>query len=388
MALFKPMNLAPTMPQPVSINDSSIINFLRPNGYLPLDKALHNSDVYSAVYQLSADLTTAHIIANRPQNQALIDNPSSTSNRHGFWQAMFAQLLLDGNSYAYIWRNQNGIPQRFEYLRPSQVQVDELADGGGLLYSLTFDEPEIGLMSNVSQSDMVHLRLMSKNGGMTGISPLSALQEELNIKNSANDLTRKALGKAIVPNGILKITKGGLLGRDDKVSLSNDFAAQVDQSNGPAVLDDLTEYTPLEVSTDVTRLLAQTDWTSKQIAKVYGIPDSYLNGQGDQQSSLTMIQGMYANALRRYAGSVEAELNQKLIAKVTVDINPAIDSNGTSFAGVIGTLANNKAITGEQATYMLKNIGFMPEGAPEYVDPTANTTKGGNDNDSEDTNQG
>ena len=63
------------------------------------------------------------------------------------------------------------------------------------------------------------------------------------------------------------------------------------------MLDDLESYTPLELQADVAKLLSQVDWTTTQIAKVYGVPDSYLNGQGDQQSSLTMIQGFYSNAL-------------------------------------------------------------------------------------------
>ena len=61
---------------------------------------------------------------------------------------------------------------------------------------------------NVPQNDVLHFRLLSKNGGMTGISPLSALSNELNIKNDSNKLTRAALSQAIMAPGILKIKKG------------------------------------------------------------------------------------------------------------------------------------------------------------------------------------
>lgn len=46
---------------------------------------------------------------------------------------------------------------------------------------------------------------------MTGISPLSALANELNIKNDSNKLTRAALSQAIMAPGILKIKKKVLL---------------------------------------------------------------------------------------------------------------------------------------------------------------------------------
>lgn len=396
MALFRRMNMnvrAPTlMPESIGINDSRIANFLKPDHYVSA-KSLHNSDVYSAIYQISADLATSHLISDQPRNQALLDNPAGTSNKHGFWQAMYAQLLLAGNAYAYIWRNQNGLPLRLEYLRPSQVLVNELVDGSELIYDLTFDEPDIALMQNVPQSDMIHFRLMSKNGGMTGISPLSALGDELQIEDASHRLTLGALGKAIVPNGVLKFQHGGLLDWKMKVQQSNEFAKQVSSSNGPVVLDDLSDYTPLEVSTDVSKLLSQTDWTSKQIAKVFGIPDSYLNGQGDQQSSLTMIQGMYANALRRYSGSVESELDSKLSSNISVDINPSIDSNGSAIASVVGTLVNQHALSGEQATFMLKRSGFLPDDIPEFVAPAPivdppqnNDGEGGSNNDSTNSN--
>ena len=75
---------------------------------------------------------------------------------------MFAQLLLDGNAYAYRWRNQNGTDNYWEYLRPSQVEPMLLEDGSSMVYNISFDEPEIGFMQNVPQSDMIHFRLMSR----------------------------------------------------------------------------------------------------------------------------------------------------------------------------------------------------------------------------------
>ena len=184
-----------------------------PAAYVSARKALLNSDLYATIYQLSADLATCYMQAGQPRTQTILDHPSATTNRQAFWQSMAAQLLLDGNAYAYIWRNQlTGQPVRLEYLRPSQVSVFLLSDGTGLTYNVSFDEPSISVMNNVPQSDMIHLRLLGiGNGGEVGRSPLLALQNELNIKNSANGLTISALSKAITSNGTLTAKNGSAL---------------------------------------------------------------------------------------------------------------------------------------------------------------------------------
>ena len=186
MPIFKLRNKATSA---LSIaDDQSIINFLNPNGtsdYVDASTALHNSDVYSLIFQLSSDLANGRFVAEKSRTQGMLDNPTVTSNAHAFWQSMFAQLLLGGECFAYRWRNNNGIDSFWEYLRPSQVSPYLLEDGSGLIYTVTFDEPSIGVVEAIPQSDMIHIRLLSKNGGKTGISPLSALANELSISRPA-----------------------------------------------------------------------------------------------------------------------------------------------------------------------------------------------------------
>ena len=71
------------------------------------------------------------------------------------------------------------------------------------------------------------------------------------------------------------------------------------RSGGPVVVDDPEGFTEPYIRAQVAQLLSQTDWDSKQYAKVYGLPDSYSGGQGDEQSSIQQISGMYASVLNR-----------------------------------------------------------------------------------------
>ena len=376
-------------------DDTDILHFLDPDNsdkYVDARTALKNSDIYSIVFQLSADLANGKLKADAPRAQGILNNPTQTSNAHAFWQSMFAQLLLGGECFAYRWRNQNGTDMTWEYLRPSQVTPFLLEDGSGLIYNINFDEPEVGVMEAVPQSDLIHIRLLSQNGGKTGISPLSALANELQIKDKSNKLTLSALGRSIIAPGILSIKHGGLLSDEDKASRSRKFMKQTSKSeNGPIVIDDLEEYTPLEVKSNVAQLLNQVSWTGAQIAKVYGVSDSIINGQGDQQSSIQMMGNDYVKSLARYAKAVTGELNNKLNANINLDLRSAIDPLGDSYATTISNLRKNGAIAANQAVWLLKESNYFPEEMPEASTPPVpistskddKSTEGG-DNDDED----
>ena len=376
-------------------DDTDILHFLDPDNsdkYVDARTALKNSDIYSIVFQLSSDLANGKLKADAPRAQGILNNPTQTSNAHAFWQSMFAQLLLGGECFAYRWRNQNGTDMTWEYLRPSQVTPFLLEDGSGLIYNISFDEPEVGVMEAVPQSDLIHIRLLSQNGGKTGISPLSALANELQIKDKSNKLTLSALGRSIIAPGILSIKHGGLLSDEEKASRSRKFMKQTSKSeNGPIVIDDLEEYTPLEVKSNVAQLLNQVSWTGAQIAKVYGVSDSIINGQGDQQSSIQMMGNAYVKSLARYAKAVTGELNNKLNANINLDLRSAIDPLGDSYATTISNLRKNGAIAANQAVWLLKESNYFPEEMPEASTPPVpistskddKSTEGG-DNDDED----
>ena len=332
MAVFKPpkiSNMFAASSDGGSLDDG-IVNFLTGGNsdYVSVREAIHNSDLYSLVSQVSGDLASSRLIADATRAQGILNNPDPRTNPHAFWQSFFAQMLFNGEAFAYRWRNANGQDQRWEQLRPSQVQPYITDDGSGLLYQVSFDEPMIGTQF-FGQGDIIHVRLMSTNGGLTGISPLTALSNELNVKRESDKLTIQALKQSINANGVLSIKGGGLLDWKTKASRSKQFMSQYTASNGgPIVLDDLEEFKPLEIKSNVAALLGQVNWTSTQIAKVYGVPDSYLNGTGDQQSSLDQIKGLYVNALNRFVSAVVGELNTKLSANITADVRPAIDPMG------------------------------------------------------------
>lgn len=349
-------------------DDAAIMDSLL-NGsgeWISAQSALRNSDLFSIIMQLSSDLANVKLTADKKKSQGIIDNPSTNANKYAFWQSMFAQLLLGGEAFAYRWRNANGSDIKWEYLRPSQVNTYYYEYENGMYYNITFDDPFIQPLFQEPQSNIIHFKLLSVDGGRTGISPLYALGREFKIQKASDNLTINSLNSSLNSNGVLTIKGGGLLSDKDKSSRSRSFMRR-SRGGGPVVLDDLETFTPLEIKSNVAQLLSQTDWTSKQFAKVYGLPDSYVGGQGDQQSSIQQISGMYASALNRYVSPAVSELEYKLSSKITANLRPAIDPLGDSYLATINNSTRYGTLAQNQSVHILQEAGYIPKDLPDPV---------------------
>lgn len=360
------------------IADPEFLATLNGSEWVSAETALKNSDLFSIISQLSNDLATAKLTTSRKQLQGIVDNPSNNANRFNFYQSIFAQMLLGGEAFAYRWRNDNGRDMKWEYLRPSQVSFNRLDNQNGLYYNITFDDPRIPPKQHVPQSDILHFRLLSVDGGLTSVSPLMALGRELDIQKASDKLTLNSLKNALNANGILKIKGGGLLDFKTKVSRSRQAMKQM--QGGPLVLDDLEDFTPLEIKSNVAQLLKQADWTTGQFAKVYGIPENVVGGQGDQQSSLEMSSNVYSKAVVRYLRPFLSELSQKLSCDVDADIFPAVDPTGANYISRINSMVKSGTLAQNQGLYILQQAEILPKELPEGKNPNRTALKGGETN--------
>lgn len=395
--LFKPMNKSSGR-QEMLLNDPEIINFLKPNDYISADDALKHSDLFAVVHLISSDMASAKLFTEDKTLGELLKKPVLDTSKYAFWQSMYSQLLLTGNSYAYIWRNRNGRPMYLEYLRPSQVSVWTVYENNqrDVIYSATFDNPSIGYKEVIPASDMIHLKIMSTDGGKTGNTPLMSLAPEMNIQDSSTRLTVAALANSILPQGILKITKGGgLLDAKQKKQERINFvkANQGDALGGPIVLDELREYTPLEIKNDVSKLLTSTDWTSEQISKVFLVPSDML-GSESQHSNIEQVAGQYNATIGRYIRPVVSELENTFFTTVHFDVKEIIDIDGHQIENRVSNLRKNNVISSELAQKILlrshsdillkEDVEAVLKEGGSLLPTTNSTLKGGEEqNDSE-----
>ncbi|WP_260187250.1 phage portal protein [Lacticaseibacillus paracasei] len=285
-----------------STNMSSFIiqnGKILPNNLVDASTALHNSDLYAVVNLLSSDIASAEFDVPVPFDK-VINNPNNLISPFNFWQSAVVQMLLTGNAYIAITRDSNNVPTHLE-MAPAQQVVVTLADSSAdISYAVNWGD-ERGTI-NYPSENMLHFRLLASgaNGQQyIGISPLESIASQVNIQDYANKLTLSTIKNAINPSTVIKVSEGAL-SPEEKEATRKAFenANTGDNAGRPMVLDQLYDVQNLAINADVSKFLSSNDWSKTQIGKVFGVPDSYLNGQGDQQSSLDMKALCKANRKR------------------------------------------------------------------------------------------
>ncbi|MGI8134022.1 phage portal protein [Enterococcus lactis] len=340
------------------------------------ETALEQSDVFTAIKILSGDIAASKFKFvdeknTNPQKLDLLNakpNPSMTP--YSFMFATIAQMLLSGNSFAIIHKDW------LEFAKPSQVVVYEDLETGLLRYEYT---NKAGTSYKVDSSEMLHFKYVTVNG-KTGISPLDALKTELSMLDNGNKMLSSFFKKGIQAGGVLKLNKGTLNNKSKK-QIKQDFEevnSGASNANSVIVLDDTQEFKQFEINTDILKMIQNNVYSTKQIAKAFGIPLSrfgmeLVNTKDDAANDVYV-----SSTLRALSRMITDELFVKLGINVELDFSTLTGQDMAS--------RMNKAMDGGNGGdgYLLVNeirnyygLADIPGGDIIY---TKTTAKGGVNN--------
>jgi HK97 family phage portal protein len=334
-----------------------------PNHLVSAEFALKNSDVFAVVNLLSSDIAASTMTAPEPF-LSVLKKPNNLISGYNFWQTVGAQMLLTGNAYVAVDRDTSNIPTRLE-LAPSGQIVTTLADrNADISYTVNWGD-ERG-KQDYPNANMLHFRLLATGSNdsnlYVGISPLQSLAESINMQDFSNRLTLSSLKHALNPSVVLTASEGAL-SPDEKEGIRDGWEAanEGDNAGRAIVLDQAVTMSSVSINSDVASFLSNLDFGKTQISKAFGVPDSYLNGQGDQQSSLEMTKSLYANTLRRYTAPIESELYSKFGVQVDLDQAAAVDADNSTLVSQIKDLATGTTpiLSVDQATQLLTKRGVL-----------------------------
>lgn len=334
-------------------NDGKVITANTVNA----DNALKNSDIFAVVNRISSDISACTFRVNEPF-KTLLDNPNNLVNSYNFWQSVVSQLCLAGNCYVVITRDNKGVPTRLEQIPIDQVTITLEDSSKDITYTVNYND-ERGT-KDIKSVNMLHFRLFISGQVSTkyvGISPLDSLVRELNLQDYSNKMSISMLKNAIAPSYTLTVPEG-ILGPDAKDNIRTEFEkANAGENSGKAiVLDQGLQINPLQIDPDVAKLLSNVTFSQTQIAKAFGISDSYLNGQGDEQSSVSMMRSLFIDSLNPYMKAIESELTMKFGQPVNLDIESAVDIDNSDLIDKLVSLAGKSAVlSGTQIRQILSD---------------------------------
>ncbi|MCT2909553.1 phage portal protein [Schleiferilactobacillus harbinensis] len=334
-----------------------------PNNLVDAQSALHNSDVFAVINLIASDVASAKFSIADPFAK-LMANPNGLISGYNFWQSVVAQLLLTGNAYVAVTRGTNNIPTNLELAPAGQITVTLGDKSASISYQVNWND-ERGTVSYTSQN-MLHFRLLAAGNDATksyvGISPLESLVNAVNMQEYSSRLTLGTLKNAINPMLTITVPEA-VLKPEEKENIRDSYLEQSGGANTgkPIVLDQSSTLNALSINADVAKFLSTLDFGKTAISEAFGVPANYLNGQGDQQSSLDMVKSLYSNTLRRYTMPIESEISDKFGVTCDLDESSAVDADNSTLISQIQQLlaGTTPAITPEQAQQMLQKRGVI-----------------------------
>lgn len=339
----------------------------KPIGYVPASQAMKNVNIYSAINRISSDIASAHFKTENTAALNKLERPSNLISRFSFWQGSLMQLALSGNDYIPL------VGRNWEHVPNSDVQIEYLPGNKGIVYKVmgNNERPEMTL----SQDQMLHFRLMPDPSYrfLIGRSPLDSLQNALTIDDKSTQSNLDNLTNQMNPSGKLKISN--FINDNQDLEDARDMFEKANSGKNSGrlmTLPDGFDYEQFEMKTDVFKALVENAaFSADQISKAFGVPSDILGGgtsTESQHSNKDQIKALYLMNLNTYVHPIVDELALKLHAPdLELDIKDMLDVDDSLMISQVSTLAKSGVLGQEQAEYMLKRSGFLPDNLPKYV---------------------
>jgi len=281
-------------------------------------KAIENSDVFTVLNLLASDVASLDInftknSVNKPNDIADMFNvkPNSLYSGGTLKFIITANALLNGESFCEIVRNKRGKVVAFYHLRNSQVVIKKDADTNyQLVYDATDDK---GNVRRLHPSNVFHFKFFTLDG-LRGISPLKALKYDLSMQKDSKRFLANFFKNDTQTGGILKM-KHGKLSKEARDKVKQEWQesnAGVENAHKVLVIDETFDYEPIEVDTEVLKLINASTFSTETIGKTYRVPRHKL---GLETSNMSLAQAnldYLTSTLNSYLKVITNEMNYKL----------------------------------------------------------------------------
>lgn len=317
------------------------------------EKALRNSDIFTGINIISGDLGQSKF---RPTKNSNIDEaflkminkrPNKKQSHYMFMYATVANLILSGNSYALIHRDNLGAVESLEFVKPEQVNVIQNVTTGEWTYDVTMDYGSI--MYKCTPDDILHFRITTVDGFL-GRSPLLSLKDEVAMQSNGSKILSKFFANGVFGGGILKL-KGGYVDNDTKAKIRQDFEKAnggSTNSNGVIVLDESTEFQEYKMNTDILKLIQGNKFSTQQIAKVLGIP---LNRFG-----MELVNSTDSGANDIYIASTISQYERAICDEIEIKTGNELELDLTTLLNDTYEDRRKRVFEGKQNKELLKAI--------------------------------
>ena len=277
------------------------------------ETAMTVNAVFSAVSLISDTLATLPVDAYIRRDGARyplrpkptwVNKPDVDTTREAFYGSAIVSLLLDGNTFIRIYRNDSGQVVNLVILNPIDVEIRR--NGLGRVMFEVKGESQM-----LSSEDVIFVPDVVRPGSMRGISRVDALKENLGLAKALENYAAKFFGSGTQTSGILEVP--GSLTAEQAKDMQNAFDSRHrgwSKAHKTAIVTGGAQYKATNVPNDQAQFLDSRRMAVEDVARAFNIPPHLLGLPGTntyasvEQNNIAFV----THTLRPIAQKIEGAL--------------------------------------------------------------------------------
>jgi HK97 family phage portal protein len=203
----------------------------------------------------------------RPQ-PAWVQRPDVDLLRTEHYQQVLISLLLDGNAFVRIYRDQTGQVANLVVIDPNRIQVTRTPVTRELIYIID-DNNQYPVVSR----DMLHITEMRKAGELRGISRVTELKDNLGLASALQSFASRFFGQGATTSGVIETPMG--LNREQAKELVDGFDTRhkgYKKAHKTGILTGGAKFVRTGVNPDEAQMLDSQKFAVEQIARIFRVP--------------------------------------------------------------------------------------------------------------------
>ena len=196
-----------------------------------------------------------------------LDFPELDVTRVDHFQQVLVSLLVDGNAFVRIVRDDEGIVGLI-VLNPYHVTIHR--DGLGRIYYRVHDE-------TLTPDQMLHIVDLRKPGQLRGESRIDLLKEQLGLAAALEEFAARFFGNGSTTQGIIEFP--GALTKEQAKNLVDGFEQShkgLRRAHRPGVLSSGAKFVKTGVNPNEAQMLESRQMSVEEIARIFRCPPSML----------------------------------------------------------------------------------------------------------------
>ena len=290
-------------------------------------------------------------------------------NKFEFIKILIQSVLLKGNGFALIQRNNDGSVKGLRYLESGDVNIHyDKNKPSQLFYTCNLIQNK-----KIEPCNMIHLMKYSFDG-INGRSVLAFAERTLRLSQSSENAANGLFENGCNLSGVLKVE--GQLSKEQRQNIHNTWnQAMSNGGNGLAVLQGNMSYQPIQLSAEDSQLLQSRLFQVDEIARFFGI-NPVLLGDLTHSSYSTLEaaqQEFLVHCLQSYIIMVEQEFSKKLLKpsesnlEVQLDETAILKTDKQALANYYSTMLQNGVLCVNEVR---AELGFSEiEGGDKHIIP-------------------